>query len=71
MPCCSSASDLALPLGLRAARPLDVGARAIVMPIEKQHARPEVDGLFVVAGEVLVEAGEQELLDPRVAIGAR
>ena len=39
----------ALPLGQRAAGALDVGARARVAAIEKQRARPDVDGLLVVA----------------------
>ena len=60
---------LALQLGLRAARALDIGARAIVVAIEKQHARPEVDGLFVLTGEVLVEPGEEQLLDAGVTLG--
>ena len=61
---------LALPLGLRAARPLDVGARAIVAAVEKQHARPDVDGRLVVAGEVMIEPLQQQLLDARLALGA-
>ena len=60
----------ALLLGLGAARALDVRARAIVVAIEEQDARPQVDGLVVVVGEVVVEAGEQELLDPRVPLCA-
>ena len=61
----------ALPLGQRAARPLDVRARPRVAAIEKQRARPDVDGLVVLGGEVVIEAGEQELLDLRVAIRIR
>ena len=60
----------ALSLGLSTARPLDVSAGAAVVPIEKQDARPEIDGLFVLIGEIQVEAREQQLLDPRVALGA-
>jgi hypothetical protein len=60
----------ALPLGLRPARTFDVGPRAIVLAIEEQHARPEIDRVFVAVGEVFVEPGEQQLLDPRVAFDA-
>ena len=62
---------LALPLGQRAARALDVGARARVAAIEKQRARPDVDRVLVAGGEVVVEADEQQLLDLRVAIRGR
>src|SRR5439155_15039906 len=54
---------LALPLGERAARALDVGARPRVAAIEKQRAGPHVDGLFVLRREVVIEAGEKKLLD--------
>ena len=59
---------LPLQLGLRVASAVDVGARPIVMPIEEQHARPEVDGRFVVTEEILIEPGEQQLLDAGVAL---
>jgi len=59
---------LALPLGERAARPLDVGTRPGMAPVEEQRARPHVDGELVAGGEVVIEAIEQELLDFRVAI---
>ena len=62
---------LALPLGQRAARPLDVGARAGMAAVEEQRARPDVDGELVLGGEVVIEADEQELLDLRVAIRSR
>ena len=62
---------LPLPLGQRAARPLDVRAGARVAAIEKQRARPDVDRVLVVRGEVVIEAGEQQLLDLRVAIRVR
>ena len=62
---------LALPLGQRAARALDVGARARVAAVEEQRARPDVDGVLVVGGEVVIEADEQQLLDLRVAIRCR
>ncbi len=60
----------ALPLGLGAPRPLDVGAGAAVVPIEEQDARPEIDGLFVLIGEILIEARKQQLLDSCVPLGA-
>ena len=60
----------ALLLGLRAAGAIDVGARAIVIAIEKQHARPEVDGRFELVREIVIETGHEEMLDPRVVIGA-
>jgi hypothetical protein len=41
----------ALLLGLGAARAIDVGARPIVIAIEKEHARPEIDGLFELAAK--------------------
>ena len=60
---------LALLLGHRAARALDVRAGARVVAIEKQRARPDVDGLRVVGGEVMIEAGDQQALDLGVALG--
>ena len=36
--------------------------------IEEQHARPDVDRELVLAGEVVIEPGEQQLFDSRVAI---
>ena len=59
---------LTLALGERAARAIDVGASPRVAAIEEQRARPDVDGLFVLRGEVVIEAGEQQLLDLRIAI---
>jgi len=62
---------LALPLGERAAGPLDVRAGAGVPSIEEERTRPDVHRLVVLSGEVLIEAEEQELFDLRVAIGFR
>ena len=62
---------LALPLGDRAAGPLDVGAGPGVAAIDEQHARPDVDRELVLLGEIMVEPGEQELLDAGVAIALR
>ena len=50
---------LALALGEGAPRPIDVGARPRVAPIEKQRSCPDVDRALVPSGEVVVEAGEQ------------
>ena len=44
---------------LRPAGTFDVRAGTVVLPIEKEHARPEIDRLFVAMGEVTVEAREQ------------
>jgi hypothetical protein len=60
-----------LTLGERAARPVDVGTGARVAPIKKERARPDIDRLFVSLGKVMIEAGEQKLLDFRVAISLR
>ena len=62
---------LALAFGEGAARPLDVRACPGVAAIEKQHARPDADGVVVLRGEVVIEPGEQQLLDLRVAIRFR
>src|SRR5262249_7976490 len=62
---------LTLPLGERAARPLDVRTRASVAPVEKQRSRPDVDGLLVVRGKIVVKAGQQQLFDLAVAISFR
>ena len=60
---------LALPLGLRAPRALDVGASAIVMAIEEQDARPEIDGGVELAGEVVIEPRDEQVLDAHVLSG--
>lgn len=60
----------ALPFRLRAACALDVCAGSTVMPVEEQHPRPQVDRLLVLRSEVLIETGEQQLLDSRVPFGA-
>ena len=64
----SSSSLFALALGDRAARALDVGARARVAVIEEQHTRPDADRELVLAGEIMVEAGEEEVFDSGVAV---
>jgi hypothetical protein len=60
---------LALAFGLCASSAFDVRACAIVVPIEEQHAGPEVDGGFEPTGEVLIEPGDEELLDTRIFPG--
>jgi hypothetical protein len=62
---------LALALGERAACPVDVSTGPRVASIEEQRARPDVDRLLVAGGKVVIEAGEQQLLDFRVAITVR
>jgi len=57
-------------LGLRAAGALDVGASPIVLAIKEQHARPEVNGLFEFTRKVVIKAGHEQVLDPRLIIGA-
>jgi hypothetical protein len=61
----------ALALGEGAPRPFDIGARPRVTAIEKQRARPDVDGQLVARREVVIETDEKELLDFRVAIRSR
>ena len=55
-----------IPAGSR----LDLGP-ARVIAVEKQGARPQVDRLLVVPGEVMVEPGEEQLLDFGVALRTR
>ena len=59
---------LALALGERAAGPLDVGARTRMVAIQEERARPDVDGVLVAGGEIVVQTDQQQLLDLRVAI---
>ena len=60
-----------LPLGEGAACPVDVGARPRMAAVEKERARPDIDGELVAAGEVVVETDQQELLDLGGAIRSR
>ena len=59
-----------LPLSFRerAPCPLDIRTRFPVGTIEKEHARPDVDGEIVTAGEIVIETGEQQLFDSGVTI---
>ena len=58
----------ALALGQRAAGAVDVRPRSRVAPIEEQHPAPDVDGLLVAAGEILLEPREQQFVYLGVAI---
>ncbi len=60
----------ALLLGLRASRPIDIGARTVVRAIQEQDPRPEIDGGFEFTGEVVVEAGDEKMFDSRVVFCA-
>ena len=60
--------ELALPLRHEAAGSIDVGLGPAVAPVEERHAGPDVDRLLVASGEILVETGEEQLLDPAFAI---
>ena len=59
---------LALPLGKRAASPLDVGTRTIVMTVEKNDARPDADCALILSAEIVIESGEEKLLDSRLSV---
>ena len=60
--------DLALALGHQSAGAIDVGPSAAVAAIEERHTGPDVDRLLVAAGKILIEAGEEQLLDAAFAI---
>jgi hypothetical protein len=57
---------LALLFGLGATRALDVGPGTVVMAVQEQDTGPHVDGGLEVAGEVVIETGDQQLFDARV-----
>jgi hypothetical protein len=40
-----------------------------VVALEEDHPRPHADRPFVMAGEIVIEPREQELLDSCLAIG--
>ena len=46
----------ALLFGLGTSCAFNVGTGSTVMTIEKEHAGPQVDGLLVMTGEILIEA---------------
>src|SRR5262249_42477265 len=60
--------SLALTLGDRAARALDVGAGAGVAAVEEEHPGPDIDRQLVLTREIVIETAEQELLDAGVTI---
>ena len=62
---------LPLALGERASRAFDVGTGALMAAVEKQRPRPDVDGLIVLPGEIVIEARQEQLFDLRIAIGIR
>ena len=49
-----------LALGERRTRPIDVGARAGVGAVQKQDSRPDMNGVFVLAGEVPIESFDEQ-----------
>lgn len=53
----------ALTLRDRTTRPFDVRSGARVIAIEEQHAGPDADCEFVLTAEIMVEAGEKQVLD--------
>ena len=61
----------ALTLGDGAAGALDVGPGARMAAIEEQDPRPDADGELVLTGKIMVEAGEEQVFDARVALALR
>jgi hypothetical protein len=59
----------ALPFSNRLPCALDVGTGAIMIAIQKRDARPDVDRLFVIFCEVMIEPGDEKFLDARGAPG--
>lgn len=59
---------LTLALGERGPRPVDIRACARMRSVEKEDARPQVDGLLVLSQEIPFEAIDEERLRPAVAI---
>ena len=62
---------LALTLGNRLSCAIDVGTGTVVIPVQKDHARPDIDRLFVFATEVVVETRKEKFFDARRAFGGR
>jgi hypothetical protein len=54
-------------LGERGAGAIDVGARAGMTAIQKEHAAPDLDRALELTGEIPIETGKQQLLDALVA----
>jgi hypothetical protein len=59
---------LALALCDRAPRAFHVGTRPRVSVIEEEDARPDADCALVLTGKVVIESGEEEMLDASLAI---
>lgn len=62
---------LALTLRDGLARAIDVRAGTIVIAVEKDDARPDVDRLFVFSREVVIQTGNEKCFDARRALGGR
>jgi glutamate formiminotransferase / 5-formyltetrahydrofolate cyclo-ligase len=60
-----------LSLGERASGAIDVRTGAGMIPVEEQRSGPDVDRLIVLSGEIVIETGEEELLDLRLTIRFR
>lgn len=58
-------------LGLSASGPIDIGARSIVGAIEKEHARPQVDGGIELTREIVIEPGDEQMLDAALVFGGQ
>src|SRR4029078_4612458 len=56
-----------MPFGDGAAGAVAIRTGACVAAIEEQDARPDTDGELVLTVEIMVEAREKQLLDPRLA----
>ena len=61
----------ALSFGNGTAGAIDVGLGAGVAAIEEEHPRPNADRELVLAGEIVVETGEEKAFDPRVSFALR
>ena len=59
----------ALALRDRLACAIDVRAGAVVIAIEKDDARPDVDRLFVFPGEIVIQTRNEKFFDARGALG--
>ena len=59
------------PLRYRPTRPLDIGACPRMPTVDEQDAGPDVDREIVLFREIMVEAGEKQLLDPGITVAFR
>jgi hypothetical protein len=60
-----------LSLHNRATGPVNVASSARVAPVEKQHPRPEVNGVFVLTEKIAIQPIDQEVVHAAVLPGAR